>query len=259
MSQRFWLCVAGAALLLLPLLAVPREAPERMSRYDMEWMRIASAKAREIMTGDCILLHNPITARFDTCCFVTTLLAGPPDALRYYVYLRNVLLLLATGAGLAAVFVAVRWAFFMRRLRRWRVEETDPALPAMLAQEQARLGISHPVGLARHKLIRSPMVLGIFRPVILLPYDMHDEVLLPLMLRHELVHVQNKDVLRKRALLVLRCVLWFNPFVYALAAQANKDMELRCDTQTLHGESNDIKTAYAHLLLRHAQGARHGG
>jgi beta-lactamase regulating signal transducer with metallopeptidase domain len=259
MSQRFWLYVIGAVIFMLPLFLIPMEAPERMT--DVEWalQLIDSSALNAVNTENCdTLVFAPSMGLYRPCCQATLLNSSPPNAMRYYLHMRNVLWVLFIGFVLTAVVFAMKYIRFLRHVKRGYITENTPALLAMLAYEKERLGITRTVVITRHKFIRTPMTIGITQPVIILPQEIHASDLLCLILRHELVHIKYKDTLRKYMLIILRCVLWFNPFVHALSAQANKDFELRCDALTIKNENNTTKKNYAHLLLSHAtEGASH--
>jgi len=220
---------------------------------------MASSALSAVNTENCnTFVFAPSMGIYQPCCLATLLNSPPPNAVRYYLHMQNVLWLLFIGFVLAAVVFTIKYVRFSRHVKRWCTAENTPALLTMLAYEKERLGITHTVAITRHKFIRTPMTMGITQPVIILPQEIHAPDLLRLILRHELVHIKYKDTLRKFMLITLRCVLWFNPFVHALTAQANKDFELRCDALTVQNEDNTTKKNYAHLLLSHAtEGVHH--
>lgn len=100
--------------------------------------------------------------------------------------------------------------------------------------------------------LESPMALGMFRPVVLLP---EGEVPL-LAVRHELTHLRRHDLAGK-ALLFLACALyWFDPLVWYMARVAGEDMEAACDAQLVRDMTAAEKRAYGELLLEAAAGGR---
>jgi len=98
--------------------------------------------------------------------------------------------------------------------------------------------------------LATPITLGFFRRVILLPSEGTD----PMAVRHELTHLERRDVWGK-GILFLACALhWFNPLVWLMARQADRDVEAACDAQAVAGMSAGEKRAYGDLLLSAADG-----
>ena len=82
----------------------------------------------------------------------------------------------------------------------------------------------------------SPMVCGVFRPVLALPKGkaLDDHVIL-----HELLHLNYKDALQNVFWCFCRALHWCNPIVRLLLNRVGNDMESLCDQRVLerlHGE-----------------------
>ncbi len=80
-----------------------------------------------------------------------------------------------------------------------------------------------PLPVVVHPVVRTPMLVGVLRPVIYIPQDAADA--LPLVLRHELTHWKNGDVPLKFLALFVCGLHWFNP----LAHRTRRDMETLCE------------------------------
>jgi beta-lactamase regulating signal transducer with metallopeptidase domain len=237
---------------MLPLFLLPLEAPEPMD--DAEWtMQLLERARTEINDDNCTeLAYVPVMGLYLPCCRAAFLNQPPPVPRFAFMHLRNYIWIWLLGFGLVALFFVTKHIRLFRYLYRWRTEETDPVILTSLENEKERLSINRSITLYKHKLIRTPVTVGTIHPMVLLPHAADNPIALALILRHELIHIKNKDMLRKYILIVLRCVFWFNPFVHILAMQANKDFELKCDTLTLQGQDENAKKNYANLLLRNA-------
>ena len=104
--------------------------------------------------------------------------------------------------------------------------------------------------------VDSPLVLGIFRPVILLPtaMDFTDGTLLRHIITHEAMHIRRKDNLMKVIGLITLCLHWFNPLVWIMLRMLNQDLETACDEAVLSrldhvGDTRDPRREYAGSLL----------
>ncbi len=98
--------------------------------------------------------------------------------------------------------------------------------------------------------LESPMVLGLLRPVILLP----EGACAPMAVRHELTHLQREDLWGKAVIFAACALYWFDPLVWLMAAQAAQDVEAACDAQVAREMDGAEKRAYGELLLAAAGG-----
>ena len=113
-----------------------------------------------------------------------------------------------------------------------------------------RLGLRRAVPVRWSGRISTPMVLGLLRPVLLLPEGREaDEVVLC----HELTHLKRLDLAYK-ALLVAACWLhWFNPLVWCMSRAASENLELCCDDDVAAGHDAAFRRKYGELLLSTAE------
>ncbi len=101
-------------------------------------------------------------------------------------------------------------------------------------------------------LVESPLTFGILHPVILLPKNMDwsDETTLAYVLTHEYVHIRRFDSLTKLLVIAAACIHWFNPLVWVLYVQVNRDLELSCDEAVVRLFGEKDRSAYARALIR---------
>jgi len=98
-------------------------------------------------------------------------------------------------------------------------------------------------------LVDSPLLTGLVHPVIALPADIVDHPHLEMMIEHEMMHYQKKDLLMKFLMLLAKCIHWFNPIVYLMEKQLSKDLEMACDEEVLKNADEEKKQIYAQTLL----------
>ena len=85
------------------------------------------------------------------------------------------------------------------------------------------------LGLYRNTIVPAPMLLGVFRPSIMLPDCEFTESQIKNILLHELVHLRRRDIAMKWLTAMTVALHWFNPFVYLLRREMNASCELACD------------------------------
>lgn len=97
--------------------------------------------------------------------------------------------------------------------------------------------------------IPSPFVLGIFRPVIYLPYSV-PETDLAYVIAHEQAHIRRRDHWWKPLGFALLSVYWFNPLLWLAYVLLCRDIEGACDEKVIRGMEKEDRRAYSTALLR---------
>ena len=105
----------------------------------------------------------------------------------------------------------------------------------------------------------SPMLIGVWRPVLLLPRHLRDFDLLQqqMIVAHELTHLRRNDPLWMAASIAAQTALWFNPVMRELAKRLTWAQELSCDQQVLAGRPQPQRQAYAAALVGQLKLQRH--
>lgn len=136
-----------------------------------------------------------------------------------------------------------------RRLMRGARDVEDARLVAAFDRARAAVGISAPVALRLTAAVRTPMTGGVVRPVVLLPEaalswtdDCMDAVL-----RHELVHVRERDAVRQLAARLSVALYWFHPLAWRAARLGALAREMACDEAVLRLGTRPSRYA-RHLL-----------
>ncbi|CZR73956.1 Regulatory protein BlaR1 [Clostridioides difficile] len=96
----------------------------------------------------------------------------------------------------------------------------------------------------------SPAGMGLFKSYIFLPDYPYSKDELAWILKHELMHFKNKDILIKFLVLSVKIIYWFNPLVYVMSNKVNLDCELCCDESVLADCSLKDKKEYALALIK---------
>ena len=96
---------------------------------------------------------------------------------------------------------------------------------------------------------RTPLLLGVFKPMIVLPYRKYNEELLLNILRHELTHYRRFDTLYKWVASAILAMHWFNPVAWFIHREFNRACELSCDEMLLRSMDRDEKQSYGNSLL----------
>jgi len=152
-------------------------------------------------------------------------------------------------AAAVLLFSIVGYVRFKIRITRTNIA----ALPHEIA-ELTHLGSK--LRLFRNKTAQTPMLIGILRPMIVLPDREYTPWQLEAVLLHELTHYRRRDVAVKWLTLLASALHWFNPFVWLARREIHRICELACDEAVISKMSNAEKQSYGNTLIEVAADAR---
>ena len=95
----------------------------------------------------------------------------------------------------------------------------------------------------------SPLMVGVFRPILLLPKVSMTEEQLGNVLSHEMIHYRRKDILYKWFVCLVKCIHWFNPAIYYVSKQIDIECELSCDAAVVKNMTDEEQTRYIDTII----------
>lgn len=156
-------------------------------------------------------------------------------------------------AGLALMlfrFAVNLWQ--VRMLKKSGVVAPQEHLNDLVAQWQEQFNISRPVKLLLSAKVDVPMMLGILKPVILLPVATINHLSidqLEAILVHELAHIKRQDFLFNIFQTIVETVLFFNPFIWLISSIIRKERENCCDDMVVASTTDPMPYARALAIL----------
>ena len=163
--------------------------------------------------------------------------------------------LVALWLGGAAVLGGRRIFFYRRFIRKLKMVSapvTDPALLALGADTCRRMKLKGSVRLVVSGGVSTPMLLGFWRPCVVLPQTGQQDKGLVYTLLHELTHYKRRDLLYRWLAQLAVCLHWFNPLVRWMDREVSRLCELSCDEAVLELLDAGQRRAYGDTLLRAA-------
>lgn len=131
----------------------------------------------------------------------------------------------------------MRVALGLWQLRRLRSSCAEIPLATLAPESQKLLtGFSRPVALCVSAQVEVPTALGFFRPAIVFPSWLLEQVPaqeLEHILLHELAHLRRRDDWTNLAQKVLQAVLFFHPLAWWIERRLSLDREMACDDAVL--------------------------
>jgi bla regulator protein blaR1 len=248
-ALRHWLwLILAAKLLVLPFWRMELPAPA--------WLGSPPAIATAPATIEAAsALPTAATAATSAASSVpatsSALLPSPAnDAILPAVTWTTWLLLTWLGVVLFEVFrVGVQYLRLRRLLNASRTAE--PYVRKLVGQCVRSIGLAQPPDVRHVSVDGSPMVCGMFKPVLLLPEKLAADIdsdALRQIVFHELAHLKRRDLLTVWILHAMRTVYWFHPAVHWVGYRAGLDRELACDHLALMHSGVSV-AAYAHTLI----------
>lgn len=129
---------------------------------------------------------------------------------------------------------------------------------ALEEQRRRMLKVQQEIGLRRNVAFifsmyeQMPMAVGVLSPTIVLPMLDEEELETEVwssILRHELIHIRNRDLLCNFIALTVMAVHWFNPLCYLLFRELGTLGEMACDADVLEGQADEYRKEYSNLLI----------
>jgi len=175
--------------------------------------------------------------------------AEPPAKLSRW--LTTVLIAIWLVGSLAVfVFWFLRWRRVVSAIQGIAATVSGRELEILHRLERSA-GLKRPLRLVLSPSAFEPGIIGAFRPVLLLPGGVPDQLTdaeLAAVITHELCHVRRRDNLTAALHMLVEALFWFHPFVWWIGARLVDERERACDEEVLALGSEP--QAYAEGILK---------
>ena len=151
----------------------------------------------------------------------------------------NIITVWLAGVLMLFAFRIIRYTIFCRMLKKGSKRDFDFNL---------RFSV-------RRCRIKSPVMTGIFKPVLYIPKDLSGADL-DFVIAHESVHYNRHDIVYKWFAVLVQTVHWFNPASFLILRQIDEDCEISCDYEVSKRMSDVQKKDYMRLILSMASKRR---
>lgn len=188
------------------------------------------------------------------------LFAQPDDGAEPFSYERALRLTAAVWAAVAvllAVFRLTGGYLAFRRLNRWSTGVLPEETEQIYREACRRCGVFRAPQVVINASVAGPVLAGLRKPRIYLPEDFYSGEELAFVFEHELCHYRRRDLWYKLLLAAVTTVYWFNPALYLMKREAEKDVEYLVDARVAAPKSREEQLKYSRVLLKTAASA-HG-
>ena len=146
-------------------------------------------------------------------------------------HLANIVLFWGIGASVLLLRLLGNWVY-VQQLKSEGIQLTEPRLQVVFKRLMNSLHISKTVHLFESARVSSPLVIGFFKPVILLPIGLAtglSNAQIEAVLAHELAHVKRHDYLINLLQSLVEIVYFFHPALWWVSARVRQERENCCD------------------------------
>ena len=165
---------------------------------------------------------------------------------------------IAWGLGVLLVSARLLGGFLVvRSLTRRGTRPIESNWHETLARLSQRLALRTPVRLLESAHIQVPMVIGWWRPLILLPATVVTGIpsdQLALILGHELAHIKRYDYLVNLVQSVIEAIFFYHPAVWWISTRIREEREHCCDDAAVALCTDRLEYARALSALEHMRG-----
>ncbi|WP_210462325.1 M56 family metallopeptidase [Rufibacter roseolus] len=151
------------------------------------------------------------------------------------------------GMLLMGLRVLGGWVY-VQRLRSYRTRVVPEVWQQKAVELSRKLGMHQLVSVAESALVQVPMVIGHFKPLILLPLGALaglSTAQVEAILAHELAHVHRRDYLLNLLQSMVETLFFFHPAVWWISDCARTEREHACDDLALALCGDSLTYAYA--------------
>lgn len=158
-------------------------------------------------------------------------------------------LIWVAGVIFMLAYHVLRHRHFLKIVGRWSEAVTTPDILNLMDVLKQEQGIKSNIEYKTCSSVSSPMMVGFFHPVVLMPPVQLSKNELTLILRHELTHFKRHDLWYKAMIITATVLHWFNPVAYFMARAASLQCEISCDALVLRNADMQTRKQYGETII----------
>ena len=257
-----WQAICVAMLLAVVLILFRKSSPQ--SRYIASVLALISLPITALIT--CIshlrqfeFISETSAAEINTV-IQPLVQSGSPQILDRFIsiYINYLPIIVAIWMlGITALLLkSLGQLIIVQRLKHYYLEKLSPELLKLVSNIAKQLGINKQVKAFLSMKAPAPMIIGHFKPVLLIPYatayKLSDEQI-EAVLYHELAHVKRNDYLINIIQNIIEILFFFHPATWWISGIVRKEREECCDVFAIRKEEDKITLAKALATLQEVQ------
>ena len=239
---RYLVCVSALVIAtLLPVLTFTQLSTEARSSFlsgSAQTKNILQREQESLRAGEAARADDRVIPNGVTTASARDLVAGVnhwlaqrlPDLFPVAVCLWLI----------GVVFFSLRLGGGFAQLGRYRTQDANPVDSDWLettSRLRTLLGIRQAVGIRSSDLVKTPIAIGIFRPVILVPASLFLQITpleLETIIAHELIHIRRYDPAVNLAQCAIETLFFYHPAMWWISSQVRREREFAADQAVLN-------------------------
>ena len=246
----------AVALLAALLISITRKATARLRYQSLGFLLLLFVIATVITFIVQLNYpnHQPINSSFLLTGDITHVINNGNVLQDFEVWVNgnsNLLLFVWTFFFLFSSLRLVTGIAAVNRLRHYRTHPVEDGWISKLNNLKTQVGVRQSILLLQSELVKVPVALGIFKPMILIPIGLVTHlspVQVETILLHELAHIKRRDYLINLLQHVIEALFFFNPAVRWLSSLLRQEREACCDDMVI--ACSNQKSHYLQALVR---------
>jgi beta-lactamase regulating signal transducer with metallopeptidase domain len=175
---------------------------------------------------------------------------GLTDYFNHHAYLIVTIWVLGVAVFILRLLGSISYVYVLRSRLNFPADEYWTEMMDKIAD---KAGLTQTVNLVESALVRSPMVIGHLKPLILFPIGAINRLNpqeVEAILAHELAHILRSDYLFNIIQSVIEALFYFHPAVWWISANIRTERENACDDVAIDLCGNSMTYARALVLLQ---------
>lgn len=156
---------------------------------------------------------------------------------------------ICVGVAMSIYYILSYW-MLQKKIKRWGHDCEDAGIQKILmdVSSQYKMQKVPKLCILQDSSI-GPFATGVLRNTIVLPSDIPNERDMRFIIKHEILHCKNKDILLKLFFLFVNIIHWFNPLVWLLRKAEEQDIEISCDEGVILGLNRADREEYGDIIM----------
>lgn len=256
-----WQAFIIALLLSTYLLATKASAKHR---YVAGLAALGGTLFAAVVTFYILLKQIELSAASEVWAIDATLLGQyfhPGDRSAFQIWFDTNMPFIVTAWLIGMIVFILRLCggmLYIQRLKMRRLVAVPIAWKNQLDKVKHQLGITKHILLKSSALIKTPMVVGWIKPVVLMPVAAINNLNIQqveAILAHELAHIARHDYLLNILQSIIEALFYFNPSVWWISSRIRTERENCCDDMAVSICGDSIEYARALVSLQEMQQA----
>ena len=172
------------------------------------------------------------------------------------IFVGHILLVIWLVGILAMIILVIKSSLRLSSLKRSALPLQSAEVHKLYCHCLKKLKIHKDIPIYSTAFLKSPIIVGLFKPRIYLPIHLisdYNESDMQYMLLHELQHYKHKDAFASYFMNLAGVIYWFNPFVWYSLKEMRNDREIACDSSVLKILDENSYTDYGNTLINFAE------